>query len=202
MLIIKSRKSIVLVVSIIVVTFIGLVPSIIAGRPGGGGGGTGSGIEYPIGYTVNQQYRTTDLDHFRSQDGEIIHWYDGWALSTTIFFHTPSCGAKKGNSVQVTLRYDNSLPYVVLCARIYYLYGYNQLYIYTGDRGKYETGLMVIPNYKSVYCVVFATLSGATNLRIDYLAACYPNVDLGLHSVNFVLIDDIPDPPELPPGFP
>ena len=142
---------------------------------------------------MNGHIVSDDIDHFRSIDGQIIHWYDGWALDTTIWFLRPSCGAKKGNSVQMKLKFSASGPYV-LNMRIYYYNGYNELWSYIGPEGVWAMALALIPNYRSVNFIVFATLGGVTNLRIDYLAACYPNVDLGMEPVNFFLIEEIPGP--------
>ena len=101
---------------------------------------------YPLQYLKNGHIITTDIDHFESIDGEVIHWYDGSGLSTTIWFLRPSCGAKKGHSVQTRLKFSASGDYV-LCARIYYWNGYSELWIYIGPENQYVSALMTIPNY-------------------------------------------------------
>lgn len=188
---IKYKQSAIICVSLILISISGFIPSIIAGRPGGGGGGYGIG--YPWLYLKNGQTTTADIDHFRSIDGQIISWYEGWMLSTTIWIERPDCAAGKGNSVQMKLKFSASGWYV-LNMRIYFWDGSNQWWSYTGPENTWTTALATIPDYDAVEYITFDIFGGYPRLKIDYLAACYPNIDMGIEPVNFFLIEEIPGP--------
>ncbi len=199
MLNIKYKKSIIVVLSIAIIAILGIIPSIIVRRPADSllmnPEGSGGCVVYPSQYLKGDDVTTDDLDHFRSVDGNVIHWSGENGLETSIWFTRPSCGARKGNSVQMVLRYHSD-THKALNIIIRYWDGFAQWYYFTGDEDEYVSVLAPIPNYKYVDYIDFDTVLGVTDLKIDYLAACYPNVDLGgISPINLFLIKNIPDGP-------
>ena len=138
----KYKLSITICMIFVLISITGFIPPTIAGRQGGG---IRKPIVYPHQYINYGRIISDDIDHFRSNDDQIIRWYDGWALDTTIWFLRPSRGAKEGNSVQMELNFSASGPYV-LNMRIYYYEGYSELWIYTGPENKWTKALVPIPN--------------------------------------------------------
>ena len=190
MLNIKYQKSIVISLSLLIVVIIGVIPSVIAGRPGGG---SGRCAVFPSQYWKDGHVSTDSLSSFKTKDGNSIYWNK---LDAITWFPRPSCGAKKGNCVQMNIKYSGDF---VLYVIIRYYNGKPDSYLFTGPENQYVGVMAPIPDYYSVDYIDFDCLYGNGDLWIDYLCACYVNVDLGYDDpINLAKINDIPDRPTIP----
>jgi hypothetical protein len=142
-------------------------------------------ITYPFCYLKNGHVLTDYLIYFQTEDGSSIHFESGSGLTAIMWFTTPNCVAKKGNSVQMRIKYHNdNLLADQLCLRIFYWQGTSEAYLFTGAKDEYVLALAPILDYKVVNFIVFQAYFGNIDLWIDYLAACYPNADIGISPVN------------------